>query len=134
MKSRVTQYIFIDPSTQTTEKRFVHLGYQAMLSIIGCESLETVILSLGDIIWFDGEAVEYDVELDGVEAEGTPILRSRCMITGPLDRKTEMPTNCRMTARDACSMIKWMPQRKIVGETFQLTQAGFEIAYVFEPA
>jgi hypothetical protein len=134
MKSRLTQYIFIDPSSQSTELRFVHLDVEAMLSIIGCQSLEAIALSSGDIIWFDGEPVEYDVELDGVEVEGTPILGSRCMITGPVDRKTEMPTYCRLTARDALAMIRWMPQRKIVGETFQLTKAGFEIEYVFESA
>jgi hypothetical protein len=133
MKSRVTQY-FSDPSTQTTEKRFVRLDYKAMLSIIGCQSLEAVQLRSGEIVWFDGELVEYDVELDGIEIEGTPVLGTRCMITGPTDRKTGMPTTCRLTAKDALAMIKWMLCRKTVGDTCTKTATGGEIAYIVEPA
>jgi hypothetical protein len=134
MKSRLTQYIFVDPSAQTMELRFVHLDIGAMLSIVGCQSLEAVALSSGDIVWFDGEPVEYHTALDGVEVEGTPILGSRCIITGPVDRKTKMPTNCRLTARGALAMIRWIPQRKIVGETFKQILNGFEIAYIVQPA
>jgi hypothetical protein len=134
MQARLTQYIFIDPATQKAEKRSVRLDCAAMLGIIGCQSLEAVRLSSGDTIWFDGERVEHGVVLDGIEIEGTPILGSRCLITGPVDRRTEMPGNCRLTAKGALAVIKWTPRRKIIGERFQLTSAGFEITYVFEPA
>jgi hypothetical protein len=134
MKPYVTQYIFIDPSAQTAERKFIRLDCAAMLAIIGCESFEAICLLSGDLVWFDGERVEYGVELDGIEIEGTPVLGSRCLITGPVDRRTEMPGNCRMTAKDALAVIKWTPRRKIIGKRFQLTSAGFEITYAFEPA
>jgi hypothetical protein len=134
MQTRLTKYIFVDPSAQTAEMRSVRLDYQAMLGIIGCESVEAVRLPSGDVLIFDGEPVEYDGALDGVEIEGIPVLGSRCMITGPDDPKTEMPTNCRVTVSDVLAMIKWMPQRQIGGETFTKTATGGEIGYIFDPA
>ena len=131
MQTRLTQYIFVDPSSQKIEERSVRLDYQAMLGIIGCKSLEAMRLASGNIVWFDGEPVEYNTALDAIEIEGVPVLGSRCMITGPDDPKTEMPTNSRLTASDALAIIKWMPQRKIVGDTFKETATGGEIAYIF---
>jgi hypothetical protein len=134
MNSRTTHYIFIDPSAQKAETRSVNLDNNAMLGIIGCVSLEAVRLPSGDVLWFDGEPVEFNVEQDGIEIADIAVLGSRCMITGPIDPNTEIPTNCRITVSDALAMIKWMPRRKIVGETFRETAIGGEIAYVFEPA
>jgi hypothetical protein len=105
-----------------------------MLGIIGCESLEAIILLSGDLVWFDGEPVPYQTVMDGIEIEATPILGSRCMITGPVDPKTGMPTSCRVTTKGVLMMIKWTARRKIIGETLQWTPAGFEIDYVFDQA
>jgi hypothetical protein len=119
MQTPLTHYISIDPSSREVEEQTAHLDYQAMLGIIGCESVEAVRLPSGDVLWFDGEPVEYDIALDGVEIEGIPVLGSRCMIIGPDDPKTEMPTNCHLTASDALAMIKWMPRRKICRRDLQ---------------
>jgi hypothetical protein len=132
MNKPLTRCIFIDPTTQMVDTRFVLLDYEAMLSIVGCESVETTRLPSGDILWFDGEPVEYDVVLDGIEIAGVPVLGSNCMITGPDDLETEVPTDCLMTEADVLSMIQWMPRRKIIGETFRDTPTGGVVEYVFE--
>lgn len=110
MTSRLTRYLFIDPATQMVDTRFVHLDHKAMLSIIGCKLVETVGLPSGDILWYDGEPVQYGVVMDGIEIAGIPVLGSRCLVMGRDHPVTELPTDCRMTAAEAIAMIEWMPR------------------------
>jgi hypothetical protein len=132
--SALTRYIFIDPTAQVVKWRSVSLHASAMCNIIGSRSLEAIPLPGGDTLWFDGEPVEYHVCLDGFAIAGTPVLGSRAMILGPDDPGTEMPGSCRMSRAEALALIEWMPQRRIVGETFTQTPAGGVIAYLFDPA
>jgi hypothetical protein len=84
------------------------------------------------VLWSDGEPVADYIRLDGIEIDGIPVVGSRCLITGPINSKTGMPTNCRMTGNDVFEVIKWMPRPEMFCDDLMQAYPDLEIITIFE--